>query len=170
MLIVDPDEAKKKMKMSMIASPIIVTIFVGIGIGIAFLIHHLGSTDKYEAKLAVAKKSEMCWAYLSAFIFGVAVLLLNFFPSIYKSKIMKIGNMWSNPFIYRLAAGDPAETSAVILHTEGDIGSYNRAHRGLYHFMENVLPVVLALPFIFPIYPFPCFVLTTIYSVGRIVY
>ena len=126
-----------------------ILIFLGIGVGIAFLIHNFGSKDKYEVKLEAANKAEMNWAFLSAFIFGITVWLLNTIPEIWKVKCVAPGDLWPNVFIYRLAAGDPAETSAVILHTEGDYGKYNRAHRALYHFLENVLAIVFALPFTF---------------------
>ena len=84
---------------------------------------------------------------------------------------MKAGDsFWSNVFIYRLAAEDPTQSSAVILNTDGHIGQYNRAHRTLYHFMENVAPVIVALPWTFQIYPFPSFILTCIYCLGRVIY
>ena len=125
-------------------------IFQGIGIGIAFLIHSFGSKDKYELKLKAANQAETNWAFLAMFIFGLTVWILNVYPEFYKVKVMKSGSIfWSNVFIYKLAAQDPAQSSAVILNTDGHYGQYNRAHRALYHFIENVTPVIITLPWTF---------------------
>ena len=112
----------------------------------------------------------MQWGFLTAFIFGMSVWFLNVYPEWHKARIMVPGNLWTNTFIYRLAAEDPNESSAVVLHSEGDYARYNRAHRGLYHFLENVLPVVFALPFTLYVYAFPSFVLACVYCVGRGIY
>ena len=148
--------------------PLTIIIFQGIGIGIAIGVNAWWGPE--DAVFEALKLAESGWALLAAFIFGIGTWILNVYPEYYKAKIMVPGAMWTNVFIYRLAAEDPNESSAVILHTEGDYGAYNRAHRGLYHFLENVLPVVFALPYCFKVYPCPSFVLTCTYMFGRIIY
>ena len=170
MPLIPKEEADKAYKKMYCYIPMNIGISMAIGIGIACLIHFLGSNDKYEKRLVQAHDNEMQWGFLAAFIFGMSVWILNVYPEFHKARIMVPGDLWSNVFIYRLAAEDPNESSCVVVNNEGDVGRYNRAHRGLYHFIENVLPVVFALPFTLYVYPFPSFVLTCIYCVGRIIY
>ena len=98
------------------------------------------------------------------------VVILNFYPVYYKEQVMTKGNIRANQFIYRLA-NEPADTSsAVVLHEDGDLGYYNRANRGIYHFLENCLPIVMTTPLGFWTYPFPTFVCICVYSFGRLLY
>ena len=112
----------------------------------------------------------MQWVFLTAFVFGITVWIMNFYPGQYKGRILAPGNTWANNFIYHLAAKNTKEKSVVLLREDGDFGKYNRAHRTLYHFLENCLPVVFALPFALFIYAFPAFVTGTIYCVARLIY
>ena len=83
---------------------------------------------------------------------------------------MAAGNLRANMFIYKLATDKTEEGSAVVLHDEGDLGYYNRGNRSIYHFLENCLSFVLALPISFFTYPFPTFVCVCLYCFARIIY
>ena len=83
---------------------------------------------------------------------------------------MRGGNLRANMFIFRLAAEKPDESSAVVLHEEGDLGYYNRGNRSIYHFLENCLPILTSMPLGFFLFPFPSAVCLMVYSLGRIIY
>ena len=169
--MVSEEDKIKRSRMLLIYVPITIIIFQGIGFGVACLIHFFGDDgNEYERRISIARDNEMGWGFLTVFIWGMCIWIVNVYPEYYKAKILIPGNNWANVFIYQLATEDPNTSSAVVLQTEGDIGKYNRAHRGLYHFVENSSSVVLALPFCLFIYAFPSFVLGTVYAVGRIVY
>ena len=91
---------------------------------------------------------------LALVIFQYTVMHMNGYPGVYKSKIMRgnDGNLRSNMFIYKLATQQGDEGSAIVMHEDGDLGQYNRANRSIYHFMENSLSFVAALPLSFSIY------------------
>ena len=91
----------------------------------------------------------------------------------YKEAVMNggaAGNLRANMFIYKLATDKSEEGSAVVLHDEDDLGRYNRGNRSIYHFLENVLPFVLAMPISFFTYPIPTFICVCLYCFGRIIY
>ena len=73
-------------------------------------------------------------------------------------------------FIYRLAAENPEESSAIILHEDGDVGRYNRANRSIYSFLDWATSFVVVLPFAFYVYTIPAFVCAVLYCFGRIIY
>ena len=52
--------------------------------GLAALIYHLGSKDKYDARLKVCKENELQWAMIAIIVFTLAVNQLNDFPTFYK--------------------------------------------------------------------------------------
>ena len=119
------------------AAVISTCVFLGVGYGIAYSIYKFGSTDTYDARVAILKDYELHWMYLSAFCWSLLVLFTNQYPMQYKSKIMSSkGNLRSNMFIYQFAVQDESK-SAVVLNQDGDIGLYNRGNRALYHFVEN---------------------------------
>ena len=69
-----------------------------------------------------------------------------------KIMTMDSSNLRSNMFIYKFAA-ENAPKSRVIMSMDGYEGNYNRANRSLYHFLENSLPISLAIAlnsFVFP--------------------
>ena len=56
------------------------------------------------------------------------------------------------------------------MHEEGDLGHYNRANRSIYHFLENSLGLIAALPLSFFLFAFPTFVTLCFFCLGRIIY
>ena len=79
-------------------------------------------------------------------------------------------NIRTNLFLYKLAAAETSEESAVVLQQEGDIGLYNRANRCLYHFMENSHSTILGIMLNSFVYPKPTFFLVLAYVIGRVAY
>ena len=90
----------------------------------------------------------------------------------FKAGIMsgKAGNLRANMFIYKLATDTAEEGSAVVMHSEGDLGRYNRANRSIYHYLENSLGIIASLPLSFFLFPLPTFVALGAFCLGRIVY
>ena len=111
---------------------------------------------------------------LACVLFSWMVIWLNMYPMRFKEAVMngKAGgaNLRANMQIYKLATDTNNEGSAVVLHTEGDLGRYNRANRSIYHFLETTLGMVISLPISFFLFPLPTFVLVCLYSLGRIIY
>jgi len=99
-------------------------------------------------------------------------IFLNFYPMMYKDGIMtmKSGNLRANMQILKLAEQKSAEPEYVVLETEGVIGQYNRANRSLTHFVENAMHFVLLLPLAMYVQPFPTFILTLVFCLGRVMH
>ena len=159
-----------KASVSAILFPLIST---AIGYGIAYAIYAFAETEKYDERIALAKTYDMQWFLLAAVVFSLTVAWLNMYPMRFKERVMGgpgAGNLRANMFIYKLATAQADEGSAVVLHDEGDLGRYNRGNRSIYHFLENCLPLVVAMPISFFLFPLPTFVCVVIYCFGRIVY
>ena len=112
------------------------------------------------------------WGYWGAFLFLPLVFGMNHYPVALKARIARPedGNIRANMFYYKLATEDALESSAVILYEEGDLGFYNRANRGVHHFMENCLPVIVAAQFTVYAHTLPTVILVIMYLIARIVY
>ena len=109
---------------------------------------------------------------LALVLFQATLIWMNMYPMRYKAGIMtgKAGNLRANMFIYKLATDTAEEGSAVVMHSEGDLGRYNRANRSIYHYLENSLGVIASLPLSFFLFPLPTFVLLCVFCLGRVVY
>ena len=145
--------------------------WMGIGLGIASIIHYVGDKEKFESKIEMIVAYEMHWLYYSWTIFSYLVLYLNSYATLFKERIMReeSGAVRSNMFIYKMAA--PGQTqSRVVLVSDGFEGNYNRSNRSLYHFLENVLSLAVAIPMTTVVYPIPTFVCTVIYFIARLIY
>lgn len=140
-----------------------------IGTGVAWCIFNFGATAKYEARVTEVVAKELHWAMAALCVLGRCVAIVNILPVIWKHKIMTLtsGNLRSNPFIYT-AVGDDAAPHNVVLETEGDIGKYNRANRSLHHMIENFAVVVAGIFAASQVFPFPTFIVTCLFSIGRV--
>ena len=109
---------------------------------------------------------------LALVIFQATLIWMNMYPMRFKAGIMsgKAGNLRANMFIYKLATDQAEEGSAVVMHSEGDLGRYNRANRSIYHYLENSLGIIASLPLSFFLFPLPTFVALAAFCLGRIVY
>lgn len=139
-----------------------------IGLGVAVAIFKMGSTSFYETNIERLDRTQQGWVFLSAVVFSFMCAWVNNYPMLYKNMVMRMnsGNLRANMMIYKAADSQ----GYTVLETEGAIGSYNRANRSLTHFTENALPQVLCMLLAGQVFPFPTFVLTVVFAVGRILH
>ena len=151
---------------------IFIILTFGIGTAIAWAVFAFGDTTKYQARIDLAKEYDGQWLMLALAIFQATLVWMNMYPMRYKAGIMsgKAGNLRANMFIYKLATDQAEEGSAVVMHSEGDLGRYNRANRSIYHYLENSLGIIASLPLSFFLFPLPTFVTLCAFCLGRIVY
>merc|ERR1719210_2365063 len=71
--------------------------------------------------------------------------------------------------IYKVASSDKG-APYVVLETDGPVGSYNRANRSLTHFVENSLPVVMAILLAGRVFAKPTFFCTAAFALGRVMH
>ena len=161
------DMTLKKAQFGAIVAPIVTTL---IGYGIAYLVYQQGDTEKFDRNLRTVKDLELHWYYAAMVVFNITIQWMNQYPMRYKEQVMKGGNLRANMFIYRLATEDPAESSAVVLQEDGDVGRYNRANRSTYHFLENCMGFVASLPIVFFTFVKPCIVIVAVYCFGRLLH
>ena len=147
------------------------TIPLAIGLAIACGIYKYGSTAAYDKKIAAAVAHDGHWIYLAVVVFGRLVALINTYPMSWKGKVMRMksGNLRSNMYIYK-QVGDKAADNAVVLEDGGDVGGYNRANRSLHHMVETFGVLVVGLALAGAVFPFPVFVLTCLFAVGRVMH
>ena len=136
-----------------------------------YIFNNFGEQSKYNKKIIDVKEGDFQWAYLSAFAFCYLSNTLNVYPIVYKMKVMThdSNNLMSNMFIYKLAA-ENAPKSRVILSQDGAEGYYNRANRSLYHFLENSLPLGMAIAMNSYVFPEAVFRLIITLVIGRLMY
>jgi uncharacterized membrane protein YecN with MAPEG domain len=171
--VIDASELpKKQARLLYMIMPAFLLGTCAIGSGIAAVIFYFNCKEKCQAKLTTIGASEMYWAPFSAVLVYLTVLFLNFYPMMYKEGIMtgKSGNLRANMQILKLAEQKSADPDYVVLETDGVIGQYNRANRSLTHFIENSIHFVLLLPLSCFVQPFPTFLITLVFCLGRIMH
>jgi len=134
-----------------------------IGFVIGSLTYRMGDTDTFDAN--IKRSGATMWLCLSLVVLGRTVAYVNAFPMKFKGSFK--GSLRSNPFIYRTNDGNGPP---IIFEDSGIIGKYNRSNRSLQHMVENIGPFLASLYFVGSIFPFPTFVLTCIFCVGRILH
>jgi hypothetical protein len=82
----------------------------------------------------------------------------------------KSGNLRANQFIYKVIGAGSGTLGKVVFDDEGDVGAYNRANRSTLHFVENAGSFVLAFVLVGLAFPFPTFICTCFFAVGRIMH
>ena len=102
-----------------------------------------GANDR---NLDLVRVYNLEWVYFSAFLFGNLISWLNFYPMVFKERIMQntSGNLRANMYIYATVESDGTNRT-VVLDSTVDVGMYNRANRSLHHFIENMGTSVEAL-------------------------
>ena len=83
------------------------------------------------------------WPYLSLFVLGRTISVVNMLPMLWKQQIMDKGNIRSNPFGLACSPGPRFENFGVVV-------------AGIYATSQ--------------VFPFPTFVLTVIFGIGRILH
>ena len=114
---------------------------------------------------------DLGYLFLAVAIFGKAVWFVNNFPMVFKAKVMggESQNLRANMYVYK-QIGSGAGVGAVVLEEEGDVGVYNRANRSMHHMVENMAPLVMSVPLAGFVFPYPTFVATCVFSVGRVMH
>ena len=166
----DKEEVSKMIKSVRVLALVFNSFFLIVGSGIASLVYFFGNTDGYDAKMDTLKAIDAQWAVLALIVFAFTVICLNTYPWQYKEPLKLKANLRSNMYIHQFATDKAGEGPAIVLHQEGDIGSYNRAHRSLHHMLENCLPSILSIPLLFYIYPLPAFITLVILCIGRMLH
>uniref|UniRef100_A0A0G4G5V4 Uncharacterized protein n=1 Tax=Chromera velia CCMP2878 TaxID=1169474 RepID=A0A0G4G5V4_9ALVE len=147
------------------------TIPVLVGLGIAYAIFAFGSTAVYTERISAVVAADLHWAFAAVAVLSRVVSFVNFYPMVYKNKIMgsKAKNLRSNPYLYK-AIGDGAANNVIIFADGGDLGAYNRAQRSLHHMIENFAVILAGLFLVSQVFPFPVFVCTCVFGLGRILH
>jgi hypothetical protein len=142
-----------------------------IGTGIASAIRYFGNTASYDAKMATVASHDLHFAAVGALILAGTTGFLNTYPMIWKSRVMKqtSGNLRVNMYVYK-TIGAGATEGSVVLASEGDAGSYNRANRSLHHFTENVPALLVTLPLAAYCFPGPALGAVGLFCVGRVLH
>jgi len=133
----------------------------------------MGSADKYKMNIENTKKivEDGEWMFVAAIILNYTIIWMNNMPGYYKEQCMGMGNVRANQKLFRAAAGGAeGETPAAILYTTGKEGGYNRSQRAIAHFLENSWGFIMTLPLGYLTFPFPTFVISVVYSLGRVIY
>ena len=166
-------------------------ILHGIGLAQAYAVHQAGDTALYDAQIALLRSVNAGWMFICVVVFGLLTIVLNCFPMHYKHKVVHsaddraalrvkfLSNLSGpNQQIYKQLSSQPngkptAEEAArgyIVIENEGAIGAFNRANRSMHNFVENNVASgarILCCAFV---YPFPTFVTTCFYFVGRVMH
>lgn len=139
---------------------------LGIGTGIAWGIYYAAGAASADAK--IANVGETRWGFASSVVLGLTVRYINFIPLMWKVDALKDleKKHQTNPFVYKATDSN----SMVIYETEGAAGSFNRANRSLQHMGENAGPLLASMYMASTIFPFPTFVLTLLFGIGRVMH
>lgn len=165
----DTDEAGFVNMIPMFLLLMLIPRFIGVFFAVALFKN--GSTDGYTKAIDGMESSGQGWVFLSAVVISMMTAWLNNYPMLYKNMVMRLdsGNLRANMMIYK--STDAGSSSGyTVLETEGAIGSYNRANRSLTHFTENGIPFVVLMLLGGQVFPFPTFVLTVVFAVGRMLH
>jgi len=141
-----------------------------VGLYAAQYVYKNGATSLYSKRLDSLAEEEG-WVFLAAAVFGAVVSWINSYPMFYKAMVMRMGsgNLRANIMIYKVTGSDKG-APYVVLETEGPVGSYNRANRSLTHFVENSLPVVMAILLAGRVFAKPTFFCTVAFAMGRVMH
>jgi len=168
----EKDRGESRSRKMVMMAPLIPT---AVGVAIAVPIHMLSAPASLGAKVAIASQYELTYLLLAVFVVTKVVLWANFYPMIFKSRVMRgnSGNLRANMSIYRViddgaTVGD--EVKHVVLDDDGDIGAYNRANRSLTHLTENLAAFVLPMIFAGAFYPQHALALSLVWALGRVLH
>mmetsp|Transcript_62293 Transcript_62293/g.103577 ORF Transcript_62293/g.103577 Transcript_62293/m.103577 type:complete len:248 (-) Transcript_62293:127-870(-) len=158
------NEAKSK---KFIAVFLVAALIIGALLGLA--VHFALPGRSYDKKLALIKEFELQYLYLGGVVLVHMVFFINFYPMIYKSRVMRStsGNLRANMYIYKVAAPSAGPPVTVVLEDSGDVGMYNRANRSLTHMVENLPATLVAFSLSGFLYPAVTAVLCVVFSTGR---
>lgn len=165
-----PIVGEQDKKVNLLPIVVMMLLPLAVGIGLAYGIYFISKAD-YDPRLeAIAADSGKFWLYLAPVIFGRTSTFINMYPAVrWKSQLGLQGNIRANMYIFK-QIGDSAPANAVVLETEGDVGSYNRANRSLHHMVENFGLLLMATYMCGQVFPVAVLILVALFCVGRIVH
>jgi len=139
-------------------------VFTAVGLGLAYAIHSTNS-DAYDAKIATLKAADLGYAYLAVYVLQQTLFAQQIFVALGRKK-----SHASNPdqYIYETVgrAGEPY----VRLVTEGAVGEFNRAQRGIDNTREG-FPMILAQVVLAGfVYPKVVLAISVVYFFARCLY
>lgn len=123
------------------------------------------ASEAVDAKLEVLSNSDMGWLYLGLFLAQMLQLLIGLAAGVAR-RDAKVNPPDQHAYVVKGAEG--SKLGYVLLETEGALGRFNRAQRGMMNYHENFPTVCfhfIASSFVFPKQAFGCMML---YCVGTI--
>jgi len=146
--------------------------------------------DMYLERMKVLQASiqGIGWLFLAGGTFAFLIEFSNYLPGVWKSKVFpgNAGNMRANMSVYKIQQSDPGRAVKpneiqytvhkakplpyVMMETEGAIGQYNRANRGMYHLVENGMHVLVCFILAGLVFGEAVFLLVLGYFVTRVWY
>lgn len=160
----EANQGEAKARKMVFRAPFATTLIAAaFGAGLHFA--HKPSADCIE----MMAMHNLQYLLLAGVLLGKLLMWANFYPMIFKSRIMKgnSGNLRANMSIYRVATDDGPH---VVLDDFGDVGAYNRANRSLAHLGENLMSFVIPFVLCGWLYPIQMFGLTCVYCAGRVLH
>jgi len=149
--------------------PIMMLVFVGLGYLIAWGIYSAStqstaSEKKFDAKFAMLATFVLQYLYLAVFVLAQVLPIQQIFVAFHR-KQAKVEN--PDQYIFKtMLKNDPY----VRLETEGPVGAFNRAQRGIDNTREMFVGFVLNLVFAGFVFPEAALALSLLFLVGRIAY
>merc|ERR1719469_1263821 len=136
-----------------------------VGVLIALGIYNFGTKERYDQRIDVLRSNDVGWLYLSAFILRLGFLAIGINLGNAR-KASKVG--LPNQQVYKVytPSGAP-QLGYVLMEEEGEIGAFNRAQRAFQVYLENAPQNFLYFVLAAFVFPFPCFVLTSLYAFFR---
>lgn len=143
--------------------PIMMIVFQGIGYLIAWGIYSTRSAH-YDGRLAVLRAHELGCLYLAVFFIAQVLPIQQVFVA-YHRKMAKVEN--PDQYIFKtMLKNEPY----VRLETEGPVGAFNKAQRGIDNTRESFAGVVVNLTFAGYVFPEVALAMSILYLVGRVAY
>lgn len=146
-----------------------VPAIIGFLIALAWT-NYSSSNAKYNERMAAT--GDTVWLFAASVVLSRTVAFVNAYPLImWKTRIMgKDGNLRANPFFYKIIGAGASDDTTVVLQDAGDVGGYNRANRSIHHMVENMGGFLASLYLVGTVFPFPAFVCTCLWCLGRIMH
>mmetsp|Transcript_32992 Transcript_32992/g.69417 ORF Transcript_32992/g.69417 Transcript_32992/m.69417 type:complete len:224 (-) Transcript_32992:615-1286(-) len=141
-------------------------VLFSIGTAIAYCVYRFGDTKGYNLRMEPIILADYGWVYL-----GALVLTKGFvFHSILLGTSRKASRVGlPNQHVYKVyqPPGSTAPLGYVLMEDEGAVGRFNRAQRAYSQYLDSLGFAVLNFLLAAAVFPFPAFVLASIYAVAR---
>lgn len=141
-----------------------------VGMLIALWVYRWGDTDLFERNIRGLADAGQFHVYVASVMFGCLTSWLNAYPMVHKNRIMRSSSDHLRATTAILRESGLALAPYVLLESAGQVGCYNRANRSLFQFCESSVCVVLTILLAGFAFPFPAFVATATFALGRIVH